>query len=119
MHQNNRKIYEFYYSATYKERHKPGLPLVLKDSVQFLNNSLDNLVKHLAENDFYHLSHEFNANVLNLLKKKGFLPYDYWESFGKFLKGLPTNDKSHNTLANRELVIKFINMFLKFGKFLK
>ena len=35
---------------------KPGLPLVLMNSVHFLNNLLDNLVKNLGENDFYHLS---------------------------------------------------------------
>ena len=35
-------------------------PLAFIDSVYFLNNSIDNLVKHLAENDFYHL------NLINL-----------------------------------------------------
>ena len=34
---------------------KPGLPLVFIDSIHFLN-PLDNLVKKLTENDFYHLS---------------------------------------------------------------
>ena len=51
---------------------KPGLSLVFIDSVRFLNNSLDSLVKSLEQNEFYHLSQEFNANVLDLLKKKGF-----------------------------------------------
>ena len=51
----------------------PGLPLVFVDSVHFLNNSLDNLVKNLGENDFYHLSPESNATVLDLLEK-GFFP---------------------------------------------
>ena len=47
---------------------KPGLLLVFIDSVHFLNNSLDNLVKKLGENDFYHLSQEFNTNVLDIIK---------------------------------------------------
>ena len=51
---------------------KPGLPLLCIDSVHFLNNSLDNLVRNLGENDFYHLCQEFDANVLDLCKKKGF-----------------------------------------------
>ena len=37
---------------------KPGLPLEFIDTVHFLNNSLDNLVKKLGENDVYHLSQD-------------------------------------------------------------
>ena len=45
------------------------------DSVHSLNNSLDNLVKHLGKNDFHHLKkQEFNANVLDLLEKKNIFP---------------------------------------------
>ena len=51
---------------------KPLLPLVFIDSVHFLNYSLNKLVKNLDEKNFYHLNQEFNANVLDLLKKKGF-----------------------------------------------
>ena len=54
---------------------KSGLPLVFINTVNFLNNSSDNLVKNLAKNNFYHLNQEFNANVLDLLKK--FLSYYY------------------------------------------
>ena len=46
--------------------YKPGISLVFIDRVHFLHNSLDNLVKNLEENDFYYLSQEFNANVLDL-----------------------------------------------------
>ena len=51
---------------------KPRLPLVFIDSIHFLHNLLDNLVKNLGENDFYHVSQEFNANALDLLKKRIF-----------------------------------------------
>ena len=44
------------------------------DSVNFLNNSLDNLVKNLVANDFYHLSQECNAHVLDSVKKIIFFP---------------------------------------------
>ena len=47
---------------------------VFTDSVHFLNNLLDSLVKKLGENDFCHLCQEFNANVLQLLQKKLFWP---------------------------------------------
>ena len=53
---------------------KPGLPLVFIDSVNFLNNSLDNLVKNLVANDFYHLSQECNAHVLDSVEKIIFFP---------------------------------------------
>ena len=57
-----------------KKSIKPGLPLTIIDSVYFLNNSSDNLVKNLGEHDFFYPSQEFNANVLDLLQKKYFLP---------------------------------------------
>ena len=72
------KMVEKYTSFTIKQLKikgiKPGLPLVFIDSVNFLNNSLDNLVKNLVENDFYHLSQECNAHVLDSVKKIIFFP---------------------------------------------
>ena len=68
LYKDNSKIYEFYYKQPREKSIKPGLPLVFIDSVHFLNNLLDNLVKTLGGNVFYHLSHDFNANVLDLLK---------------------------------------------------
>ena len=43
------------------------LPLVFIDSVYFINNSLDNLVKNSEENGFYHLPLESNADALDLV----------------------------------------------------
>ena len=40
-----------------------GLPLVFINSLIFLNGSLDNLVKKIEENDFYHLSQEFEVSI--------------------------------------------------------
>ena len=60
------KLYQKRQSFTIKKPEKkgikPGLPLVFIDSIDFLNNLLDNLIKNLGENDFYHLSQEFNTN---------------------------------------------------------
>ena len=62
------KTIEKYMSFTIqqpKEKgNKPVLQLVFTVSIHFLNNSLDNLVKNFGEKGFYHLSQEFNANVL-------------------------------------------------------
>ena len=44
------------------------------DSFQFLSSSLDSFVKHLSKDDFKYLSQEFDENVLDLAKQKGFYP---------------------------------------------
>ena len=44
--------------------------LVLIDSLQFLSSSLHSLVKNLDENDFKHLSQEFDSEVLDLVTQK-------------------------------------------------
>ena len=44
------------------------------DSLQFLISSLDSLVKNLNKDDFKHLNQEFDNNVLDLGKEKGFYP---------------------------------------------
>ena len=45
------------------------------ESFQFLSSSIDNLVKNLNKNDFKHSSQEFDNNLLDLVKQKGFYPY--------------------------------------------
>ena len=39
-------------------------------SMQFMNSSLDTLVKNLSDNDFKHLSQEFSDEKFNLIKKR-------------------------------------------------
>ena len=43
--------------------------LVFIDSMQFMNSSLDGLVKNLTDNDFKYLSQEFGDDLLKLVKK--------------------------------------------------
>ena len=49
--------------------------------MQFMNSSLDKLVKNLSENDFKYLTEEFGFENLELLKQKGASPYEYMDSF--------------------------------------
>ena len=44
--------------------------LVFIDSVQFMNSSLDALVKNLSDNDFKYLSQEFSGDLVKKVKKK-------------------------------------------------
>ena len=51
--------------------------LVFIDSMQFMNSSLDKLVKNLSDEDFKYLVEEFGSKNLELLKQKGAYPYKY------------------------------------------
>ena len=42
--------------------------LVFIDTMQFMNSSLDSLVKNLSDNDFKYLSEEFSGDLLKLVK---------------------------------------------------
>ena len=50
-----------------------------------MNSSLDKLVKNLSDNDFKYLTEEFRSKNLELLKK-GAYPYEYMDSFKRFIE---------------------------------
>ena len=52
--------------------------------MQFINSSLEKLVKNLSDNDFKYLSQEFGSKNLELLKQEGTYPYEYINSFKRF-----------------------------------
>ena len=58
--------------------------LVFIDIMQFMNSSLDKLVKNLNDRDFNYLSEEFSDEKLKLVKEKGVYPYKYTNSFKRF-----------------------------------
>ena len=59
--------------------------LVLVDSIQFMNSTLDALVKNLLEMNFNYLLQKFSGDLLELVSEKGLYPYEYMDSFKKFL----------------------------------
>ena len=61
-----------------------GKKLVLIDSMQFMNLSLDKLVKNLSDEDFKYLVEEFGFDNLKKLKQKGAYPYEHMKSFKRF-----------------------------------
>lgn len=71
----------------------------MKVFIHFWIGSLNNLAKNLAENGLCHLSQEFEAKVLDLVKNNKTFPRDYWDSFEKVKEGLPTKVKFFNSLA--------------------
>ena len=58
--------------------------LIFIDSMQFMNSSLDALVKNLSDNDFKYLLQEFTDEQVKLVKQKGVYPYEYMDGFKKF-----------------------------------
>ena len=52
--------------------------------MQFINSSLDKLVKNLVDKVFKYLVEEFGTENLELLKEKGAYPYEYMNSFKRF-----------------------------------
>ena len=61
--------------------------LVFIDSMQFMNSSLDKLVKNLSDEDSKYLVKEFGSENLEILKQKGAYPYEYMNSFKRFDEG--------------------------------
>ena len=71
------------------------------DSMQFMNSSLDRLVKNITDNDFKYLSEEFWGDLLKLVKQKGVNPYEYINSFEKFSEDkLPDRCEFYSSLKD-------------------
>ena len=52
--------------------------------MQFMNSSLEKLVKSLSDNDSKYLSEEFGSENLELFKQKDTCAYEYMDSFKRF-----------------------------------
>ena len=61
-----------------------GRGLVFIDSMQFMDSSLDKLVKNLVDKDFNDLVKEFSCENLELLKQICAFPYECMNSFKRF-----------------------------------
>ena len=83
-------------------------------SFKFLSSSLDSLIKNLNKGDFKYLSNKFDNNVLNLVKQKGFYPYEYMSDFEKFKEELPSKEKFYSFLTDRKITDKEFELVLNF-----
>ena len=59
-------------------------------SFQFLSSSLESLAKNLRNDDFKYFSQEFDKKKLDLLKQKGFYPYECMSDIKEFKEKVPT-----------------------------
>ena len=87
------------------------------DNFQFLSSSLDSLVINWGRDDFKYLSQEFDNNVLDLAKQKGFYFYVFMSDFEKFTEELRSKVVLWPT--EKLLLTKNMNMFLMSGINLK
>ena len=58
--------------------------IVFKDSLKFMSSSLEALVKNLPKDAFINLLKYFTPEQAELIKQKGFYPYEYIDSIEKF-----------------------------------
>ena len=94
--------------------------LIFIDSMQFMNSSLDVLLRNFSDNDFKHLSQEFSGYLLKLVNQKGVHPYEYNDSFEKFLKNNQLIDLNFIVLLKMNVLVKkIIYMLIMFGICLK
>ena len=92
--------------------------LLFINSFQFVSSSLVSLVKNLDKDDFKYLSHEFENNVLDLVKQRAFYPHKYMSNFEKFKEELPSKEKFYSSLTDKKVSDKehehVLNVWNKF-----
>ena len=81
-----------------------GEHIVFKDSLQFMNCSLEKLVSNLLKSgrdNFKQVLTEYSGTQADLLLRKGVYPYDYMDKWEKFSeKQLPSRDSFFNRLRD-------------------
>ena len=69
------------------------------DSFKFMATSLDSLVKNLPKESFKNLTEFYEGKQLDLIKRKGVFPYDWFDSFNRLSADhLPPKEAFHSIL---------------------
>ena len=71
--------------------------IVFKDSLKFMSSSLEALVNNLPKDGFKNLLKYYTEEQAELLKQKGFYPYEYMDSEEKFKVLKPPPQKVFNS----------------------
>ncbi|GBL87901.1 hypothetical protein AVEN_62211-1 [Araneus ventricosus] len=92
---------EKYISFSIRRRKENPVTLQFVDSFQFLNTSLQKLVKNLDHSKFSIMQSFISSQHRDLLLKKGIYSYEYMSSFSKFEETqLPPRSAFHSSLVN-------------------
>ena len=62
------------------------------------------------------MTQEFEIKLLDLVKQKGFYPYEYMSDFEKFKEVLLSKEKLYSSSTDRKIIDKEYNMFLMIEK---
>ena len=57
----------------------------------------------MSKDYFKHLSQEFDKNILDLVKQKGFYLYEYMSDFENFKEELPSKERFYSSLSNTKI----------------
>ena len=78
--------------------------------MQFMNSSLEKLVKSLSDSDFKYLTEEFVSENLKFLKQKDAYPYECMDSFKRVSEEkLPDKDCFYRSVKDEKLMIMVKN----------
>ena len=84
--------------------------IVFKDSLKFMSSSLEALVNNLPKDAFKNLLKSFTPKQAELLKQKGFYPYEYMDSEEKFNDTkLPPREAFYSKLSGKGITEKDYN----------
>ena len=82
--------------------------IVFKDSLKFMSSSLEALVNNLPKDAFKNLLNYFTPKQTELLKQKGFYPYEYMDSEEKFNDTkLPPREAFYSKLSGKGITEKY------------
>ena len=81
--------------------------IVFKDSLKFMSSSLGALVNNLPKDAFINLNKYYTPEEAELIKQKGFYPYEYMDSEEKFNDTkIPPREAFYSNLSGRGITEK-------------
>ena len=81
--------------------------IVFKDSLKFMSSSLGALVNNLPKNGFKNISKYYTPEQVELIKQKGFYPYEYMDTEEKFNDTkLPPREVFYSKLSGKGITEK-------------
>ena len=80
--------------------------IIFKDSMKFLSSSLGALVNNLPRDAFINLLKYFTPEQAEILKQKGFYPYEYMDNVEKFKENKPPPRKAfYSKLSGKGITV--------------
>ena len=101
---HNLKNYDSHFFVQQIDKSNLKINVIPNGLEKCIGVSLDILVKNLrfVIYDFKYLSQEFDNNVLDLVKQKGFYQCEYMSDFEKFKEELSSEEKFHSSLTDKK-----------------